>query len=319
MRLKPLLFGLATFVPGVYSVLSKPTGGTDSARYCYSVWLRHLVMARRHGLDGHPAAVLEIGPGDSLGVGVAALLTGSSRYIAIDAVQRASSPVCLAVFDELLGLLHERADIPGEDEFPRVRPMLPSYAFPASLLPDAHLAFALQSERVAALRARLANLHDTGPFISYVRTGDAHLIPHGSADLVLSQGVLEYPADLPRTYGDMSMWLRPGGVASHAIDFGAHQTTDAWDGHWAISEFGWACLRGRQPYFLNRATHSCHLADLSRAGLTIVCDQVEHQQPQTRRTALAPRFQSLSDDDLMTRAAFVQAIKRARAATTAAV
>src|SRR5207249_849214 len=57
MRLKPLLAGLATFMPGLSRVALRPTGGTDSVPYSYSVWLRHLVLARRHGLDAFPHAV----------------------------------------------------------------------------------------------------------------------------------------------------------------------------------------------------------------------------------------------------------------------
>ncbi len=36
-----ILKGMATYIPGIYGLVSKYTGGTDSARYCYSVWLRH--------------------------------------------------------------------------------------------------------------------------------------------------------------------------------------------------------------------------------------------------------------------------------------
>lgn len=47
MKLKQLIYGVASFVPGVIRLCAKGTGGTDSARYCYSVWLRHLVMAKK--------------------------------------------------------------------------------------------------------------------------------------------------------------------------------------------------------------------------------------------------------------------------------
>src|SRR5258706_2920262 len=57
------------------------TGGTDNARYCYSVWLRHLAHVRAAGLAANPASVLELGPGASIGVGLAALLSGSSTYV----------------------------------------------------------------------------------------------------------------------------------------------------------------------------------------------------------------------------------------------
>ena len=79
------LAGLATYVPG-YEYL-EPTGGTSSARYCYSVWLRHLVMAYDSGLlQRPPATVAELGPGDSIGIGLAALLSGARKYHALDVV-----------------------------------------------------------------------------------------------------------------------------------------------------------------------------------------------------------------------------------------
>ena len=52
MRLRSiaqLFFGIATFIPGVYKLRSKKngSGGSYSARYCYSVYLRHMVMAKK--------------------------------------------------------------------------------------------------------------------------------------------------------------------------------------------------------------------------------------------------------------------------------
>ncbi|MBM4372890.1 MAG: hypothetical protein FJ098_14650, partial [Deltaproteobacteria bacterium] len=79
--LRQLLWGIATFVPGVRFLDRRGTGGTGSARYCYSVWLRHLVLAKDRGLlDQVPATVAELGPGDSIGIGLAALLSGATAY-----------------------------------------------------------------------------------------------------------------------------------------------------------------------------------------------------------------------------------------------
>ena len=40
-----LIFGILTFIPGVYNLRGKlkGSGGTFSARYCYAVWFRHLI------------------------------------------------------------------------------------------------------------------------------------------------------------------------------------------------------------------------------------------------------------------------------------
>ena len=84
---KALLSGLATWLPG-YPVMRR-TGGTDSARYCYSVWLRHLVLLHASGRMRHrvPRVVAELGPGDSIGIGIAALLSGAEKYYAFDVVR----------------------------------------------------------------------------------------------------------------------------------------------------------------------------------------------------------------------------------------
>src|SRR5690242_6794043 len=85
--------GMLSHVPGFERFLTKLRGGggTRSPRYCYSIWLRHLAMAREHGLSTAPATVAELGPGDSVGVGLAALLTGSERYWALDVLSYTNS------------------------------------------------------------------------------------------------------------------------------------------------------------------------------------------------------------------------------------
>jgi len=82
-ELKPVLKGVATMVPGLHRLLARPGGGsTDSAEYCYGVWLKHLTFLWQSGMREMPSSVAELGPGDSLGVGLAALLSGASRFYA---------------------------------------------------------------------------------------------------------------------------------------------------------------------------------------------------------------------------------------------
>src|SRR5438128_2334723 len=89
-----VLRGLGTYMPGcqpVYRLLARGTvhgtGGTEAASYCYSVYLRHLVLAYGSGLPTAHNVVAELGPGNSLGVGLCALLTGANRYLALDAMR----------------------------------------------------------------------------------------------------------------------------------------------------------------------------------------------------------------------------------------
>ena len=99
MNLRQLAYGLLSFLPWIPESLYKGTGGTGSAEYCYCIWLRHLVLAHQGGMKEFPRTVAELGPGDSIGVGLAALLSGVQRYIALDAMVHADVAGNLQVFD----------------------------------------------------------------------------------------------------------------------------------------------------------------------------------------------------------------------------
>src|SRR5450631_1044571 len=129
MKIGALARGLATYIPGIATLHRHitHTGGTDSARYCYSVWLRHLIKRYQSGLFIRPPSrVAEFGPGDSIGIGLAALLCGADRYYGLDALPLANLRRNLSVLDELVELFRARLPIPGDVEFPNVRPKLRS-------------------------------------------------------------------------------------------------------------------------------------------------------------------------------------------------
>lgn len=311
MLLKPLLRGLSTFVPTLGRVLARGTGGTDSARYCYSVWMRHMMMAHGSGLNPIPETVAELGPGDSLGIGLAALISGCDAYVALDVVQYANLERNLAIFDGLVTLFRNRTAIPGEDEFPRVRPTLDSYGWPGDLLDGARLDKALEESRLNRIRESLTAYRSEDSRIHYVAPWyDAEVVRSESVDMIFSQAVLEHVDDLTGAYRAMFQWLKPHGYLSHQIDFKSHGTAREWNGHWAYSDLLWALIKGRRRYLLNREPHSTHLALLEREGFAIVCDKTVVSPSKLAKDDLAPRFRRISDADLMTSGAFVQAVKR---------
>src|SRR5205823_13172626 len=116
MYITPILQGLATLIPGMKNFVAQRTGGTDSARYCYAVWLRHLLMAYENGLSVQPKIVAEIGPGDSLGIGLSALISGTEKYYAFDIFKYANYERNVRIFDELVELFEKKEDIPNEIE-----------------------------------------------------------------------------------------------------------------------------------------------------------------------------------------------------------
>lgn len=305
--LRALAAGVATFIPGMATLHRMVTKapGTDSARYCYSVWLRHLVMSHTNGLcQKTPRSVAELGPGESIGIGLAALLSGADSYVGLDVIHFTNLRRNLAIFDALVELFRAQTAIPGPDEFPEVKPALKGYDYPRSMLSQVDHSPA----RIARIRESIEAPNAPGSMIRYVAPWDRNdVVERGSVDMIFSQAVMEHVDDLAGAYAAMREWLAPGGFISHQIDMRSHGTADSWDGHWKHSDLMWKLLRGSRSYFINRAPHSAHVQHLSRSGFSIVLEGTVKRAAQIKRADLAPKFAHLTDDDLTTSGAFILA------------
>jgi len=310
LKAKALLSGMASWLPG-YDV-ARTTGGTDSARYCYSVWLRHLVLAASSGRlrAGVPRSVAELGPGDSVGIGIAALLSGAERYYALDLLPYSDLMRSRALLEELVGLFRARATIPGEDEFPALKPALADLSFPFALLRDDALRAALDPTRLASIGEAIDRAADAPTLIVYQAPwNDPAVIRPSSVDFIFSQAVLEHVDDLEAVYAAMRTWLAPGGLMSHQVDFRSHRKADTWDGHWTYSDLAWKVVVGRRAFLLNREPYSRHLELLWRNGFEVVLDRPVRAESSLHRERLAPRFRVLSDLDRTTSGAYFLAVR----------
>lgn len=297
---------------GVKSICVAPpvgTGGTVSSQYCYSVYLRHLVMADQHGLQTVPRTVVELGPGDSMGIGLMALLTGAEQYYALDAVRHASTETNLLVFDELVQLLTVRAPIPSGGEFTEILPELSDYRFPTKILRESRLTQALAPERLKCLRNALTRNMTTAPIYYLAPMGRTSEIPGNSVDLIVSQAVMEHIDQLEEIYAECYRILKPGGFMSHQIDLRCHDTAPEWNGHWKYSDLTWRLMRGGRPWFINRQPCSTHLGLVKQAGFSISAEIKQFGSFGISNRQLASRFQSLSEGDLKTSGIFVVANK----------
>lgn len=314
-----LLFNAATLIPGVTRLPpirrkleddSKGTGGSGSPRYCYSVWLRHLITAADSGLNTNPRNVAELGPGDSLGVGLAALLMGAERYYAFDVVEHASAEGNLSVLDGLVELLRERAPIPDNREFPRVVPALPSYEFPQRILGEQRLRAALDPKRIERIRASLKDCTSPDSLITYRAPWyGSELIEPGSIDMLFSQAVLEHVDALRETYVAMRAWLAPTGFLSHCVDFKSHGFAAEWNGHWAYSDLAWKVVRGKAIWAINREPWSKHKRLLEETGFRIVHEDAIRRTSSIPAHRFAARFRGGPATDLTTSEVFYQAVK----------
>lgn len=311
IKIRAVAKGFLTFFPALNRLANRTTGGTMSARYCYSVWMRHLCAVSSVRGIFRPRCVAELGPGDSLGIGLSAVLSGVDCYFGLDRKEHAFRKTNLTVFDELVELFRCRAPIPNDVEFPGVVPKLDSYAFPSDLLDDAWLLHCLAPERLASIRRVLAAKGGDNELIDlrYFAPWDnnAAILPE-SVDWVFSQAVLEH-VDYPElAYASLNKWLRPNGLMSHTIDYGCHGLSKDWDGHRTAGDLLWNIVRGKRPYLINRFSHSDHM-EMIHAGGFILLWESKIMAPTLSRNLLAPRFQHLPIEDLSTRSAFVVAMK----------
>jgi len=316
VRPSALLKGIVSYVPGAGRLVCARSGGTDSARYCYSVWMRHLVKGYENGLLRDPKAIIELGPGDSFGIGLCAMLCGADVYYAFDAKPHARASNNDRIVEELLDLLIRKESIPSEAEFPYLAPRLESYDFPSHILTETTLEKSLQKDRVVAIRRCLRGSHQGEIQLQYCapwHTGTAH-VAKGRVDLAFSQAVMEHVENVEEVYSALYHWLKPGGVMSHTIDYTAHEYAYGWNGHWTIPDPIWTIVRGRRPYLLNRLSHSQHVRAISDAGFQ-VAGEWKRNGSGLNQDAVARRFRNLPCEDLSIRGAFIQAIKPTSAAT----
>lgn len=314
MKFLSLLNGIKSYFPGVNYFFSKGKGGINSARYCYFVWLKHLIMADKYCLSTRPKVIVEIGPGDSLGTGLAALLSGVNKYYALDIVEYANKENNINVFEGLTELFKKREKFPNENYYLGTKSFFESNRFPDSILTDELLNESLKKERIDSLKNEILNLeneNNDNTHIFYLTSGsNKKIIRNGTVDMLFSHSVMEYVDDLQSTYNMFFHWLTPGGFMSHHIDFTCHNTAKLWNGHWAYSDFIWRFMKGKYPSFITRQPHSVHVEIMKRNGFEIVCDEKYKDASGIQGKNLSLRFKNLSDEDLMTRAALIQSVKK---------
>src|SRR5262249_44088460 len=132
----------------------------------------------------------------------------------------------------------------------------------------------------------------------------------GSLDLIFSQAVLEHVDNLEETYQAMFAWLKPGGYASHVIDFSAHHLSPFWNGHWAYSDLQWRLARGRREFLLNREPLATHLARAKKAGFEVLLLKRDYAEGGIKAESLSHPFQLLDNEDARTRGAILILRKR---------
>ena len=302
-KLLHLVKGMLTWIPilDAWRLRHASAAGPESPTYCYAVWLRHLVLLHACGFQIDGARVGELGPGNSLGTGLASLLTGATYYVGLDVMPFSVKVDLGQIFSDLVQKYSCKEPIPSDIDLPRVRPKLDSYQFPDHLIRWANF-----GNRVNQIRDELSLGVNRGKLIHYHAPWTSlEDVATSSLDLIYSQSVLEHVDAVEQTYQFMFAWLRPGGYASHTIDFSAHYLSPFWNGHWAYSDREWWVVRGRREFLLNREPYSMHLEYARRAGFEVLLTKRDITTEGLATEMLAPRFRALNPLDARTRNAFL--------------
>jgi hypothetical protein len=243
-----------------------------------------------------PRVLYELGPGQSLGVGLAALICGVERYVALDIADFLPRANLLPVFDQLVALFRDKALPPNTTGFPNYAP----------------LSLDVDFERAARLRAEVAAYArgERSERIAYEAPWSLRPELVGGADMLLSHAVMQQTRSVAGTWGDIGRMLRPGGWTSHQISFSSYATSPVWNGHWRYPSWLWRIVLGRRDFYINRAPLADHLDAARAAGLEpMAVLRLERSDGFPRGALSRPWRTCLSDADAATEGAFVIARK----------
>jgi SAM-dependent methyltransferase len=267
-----------------------PLGTGGDPQYSFNIWIRHLEKLKKYSNENLkiPEIVAEIGPGSTLGAGLAALFSGANKYYALDVQNYINQKTLLKYFDEILLIFNSRKS--GRNDFP------------SHILSEEILSKSLAKERINDIRFDLESNFGSSKYIKYfVPWTDEKLRIDFHIDFIFSQCVLEHVDNLEYCYESMNKWLKPGGYASHLVDFQSHAFTKHWNGHWAFSKMEWERIKGSNAWAINREPLSKHQIYAINSGFEIL--EFNRRSSTFRginRNELNPEFSWLLDSDLNT-------------------
>ena len=307
MKIKYITKGLITYLPGFSNLGIAETGGTNTALYCYGVWLRHLKYISSFKNINDLKNIAELGPGDSIGIGLCVLLTGAEKYYAFDIMPYGSNENNLKIFDELVNMFKNKVPIPDNVDFPRMKPYLDDYSFPCEILSNEFLEKKLSDKRIQSIRDSIKkDYNEKNKYIIYLAPWNSDdIIKENSVDLIFSQAVLEHIDNIDNAYKCFASWLKNDGIMSHQIDFKSHGFADKWNGHWSYVDIEWKLIRGRRKWCINRKPLSYHINLHHFNNFEIIDSKYIKSNDGIKRSQLSLSNSYLSDEDLNTSGSYI--------------
>jgi SAM-dependent methyltransferase len=276
MKVKKLLRGLISYVPVLKEIIPKTgTQGSNDPQHCLRTFEKHRDLLTDNGFGFPVACMGELGPGDSFGVGIAALLNGSEKYFGLDAIAHTNIEFNISIFEDLIKLYEAKNIIFSETQKHKIKLSIEQLNSPDSML-------------------------------QYLAPWWTSEISKNTFDLIISTAVMEHVFPLEEVYRRIFDLLKPGGYCSHIIDYGAHEFSDCWFEHWCYSDWLWKILLHGRKYMINRMPHSYHLQCMLKAGFIIQNELVTKNSQSPKMNKIAPKIRKyFNNDDLSIQSAIV--------------
>jgi SAM-dependent methyltransferase len=246
-------------------------GAMDNPSYAYNTFKKHYSAARRTDLRG--CTVLELGPGNSLLTALFARSLAADHTILVDSERLATQD--LSIFSQAERMLSDLG--------------LPIFGVSTSPSLDETL-------------NRLNATYLTGGLNSLRSIGD------GEVDFLFSNAVLEHIrlAEFAPLLKETRRVLKPGGAASHVIDFRDHLQNGL--NHLRFSEKVWESeFMARSGFYTNRLSWPVMQNIFEEAGFAVEACSLERWQaglPTPQRSMALP-FRGRAPEELMTMLAHV--------------
>ena len=313
-KLKAIVKGLITFIPGVYEKHkdSKPKSGHSSsnAKFCYSLWLRILVSLDELNIDNKLSFVAELGPSHSFGVGLCALLCGAEKYIALDIENNYNPCLTQSIFEELIELFNKREPIPDDSIFPQINIRIKNYDFPEYIFTEDLLTQTLNENRLKQILSDIqrADIKHT-QYISYYSPWQLQnnklKIKEQNIDLVFSRAVLEHVDSPEKIYRDLNEITEINTLMIHDIEYHSHGLSKYWNGHMFFDKYIWKLIKGKRHYFINRCSHTEQEKLTSEYGFKII-----HSERIIKQSVITKKKQGIPVNDLQTYGGVIVSKKR---------
>jgi len=300
-----LMRGIVSIIPGSFCLYKKmhPGGNHSSAnaRFCYSFWLRLMVMLHESNCSKSVEDIAELGCAASIGIGIIAIISGSSRYTALELRSFDIELNSIQLFDELVELFKSRADIPDDEEFAKISIKLKEYKFPSEIFPPALHTALCNPQRLAMIRQQVGKINyaSNESMFNFIAPWESKVKElMDSFDLVFSRAVMEHTTEVDRVYSNIYSSMKRKGLMFHDIEYNSHHTSKFWNGHWGFSNFIWKLIEGRRPMMINKLPHSKHAAKIVSSGFKLIADSRVIRNSELPREWIAKKYSDLTDEDL---------------------